>query len=280
MVDQREYGPGDLMKILLVADERFHGEVLLEEIQSHIKGKSTEVEVLVIAPALADSVLEDELGGIDQATPGARKRLDWLVGELNRVGIKALGEIGDQDPAVAIGDGLREFPADEVVIVSHAGRERSPAEKDLWRKAEQDYTQPLVEISVETPDGGVGEVVSERTVPARSMTESERIRETSNLPPFSGRDIFGILVAFLGTITLGLLAVESAISEDDSIGKVTAGILLIAIPSFLINASYLTGTLIFSSVNYNGPWRTLLRRVSLIWTLGGIAAAILIWVLL
>jgi len=280
MVDQEDYGPGDLMKVLVVADERFHGEALLHEIQTHISGKSTEVEVLVIAPALADSALEDELGDVDRALPGARRRLDWLVGELDRIGIRALGEVGDQDPVVAIGDGLREFPADEVVVVSHAGPERTPAEKDLWRKAEQNFTQPLVEISVEIPDGGVGEVVSQRTVPARSMTESERIRETSNLPPFSGRDILGILVAFFGTIALGLLAVESAISEDDSIGRATAGILLIAIPAFLINASYLTGTLIFNSVAYKGPWRTLLRRASLIWTLGGIVVAVLIWILL
>ena len=39
--------------------------------------------------------------------------------EIERLGLRAKGEIGDSDPNVAIEDALREFPADEIVISTH-----------------------------------------------------------------------------------------------------------------------------------------------------------------
>ncbi len=273
----REYGPDEIMKVLVVADDRFHGEVLVEEIQRHIEGRSAEVEVLVIAPALARSTMEDELGGIDEPIAEAGQRLDWLVAELGKVGIDALGRVGDQDPVVAVGDGLREFDADEVVVVAHEGKERTPAEKDIWRKIEEDYTVPIVEISVARSGGKVGEVVSEREVPARAMTEAERIRSESNLPPFTGRDIFGILLAIIGTIALGLIAAESAISEDRDISGVTAIILILAIPAFIINTSYVVTVLFARSLGVQGVWLNLFQRISLVWTVGALVISLLLW---
>ena len=46
--------------------------------------------------------------------------------EIDRLGLKAKGEIGDSDPNVAIEDALRVFPADEIVISTH------PAERSRW----------------------------------------------------------------------------------------------------------------------------------------------------
>ena len=272
-----EFGPEDTMKVLVVADERFHGEVLVREIQSHIEGKSTNAEVLVIAPALAHSVIENELGGIDEPIAEAGQRLEWLVAELRKVGIDALGRVGDQDPVVAVGDGLTEFGPDEVVVVAHEGKERTPAEKDIWRKIEEDYTAPVVEISVALNGGDVGEVVSEREVPARAMTESERIRSESNLPPFTGRDILGILVAIIGTLALGLIAAEAAISEDRDISGVTAIILILAIPAFIINTSYVVTVLLARSLGVQGVWLTFFQRISLFWTLGALAVSLVLW---
>ena len=274
---EREYGPGDTMKVLVVADERFHGEVLVREIQNHIEGKSTNAEVLIIAPALAHSVIENELGGIDEGVTEAGARLDWLVAELGKVGINALGRVGDQDPVVAVGDGITEFEPDEIVVVAHDGAERTPAEKDIWRKIEEDYTAPVVEISVALNGGEVGEVVSEREVPARAMTESERIRAESNLPPFTGRDIFGILLAIIGTLALGLIAAEAAISEDRAISGTTAIILILAIPAFIINTSYVVTVLLARSLGVQGVWLTLFQRISLLWTVGALVVSLLLW---
>lgn len=267
----------EFMKILVVADERFHGEALVEEIQRHVEGRATRAEVFVIAPAVIDSAIEDELGGVDQAIRAADKRLDWLIGELRSVGIEATGQVGDQDPVVAAGDGLREFDADELVVVAHARGERTPAERGLWAKLEADTTVPLAEISVHVDEDGVGEVVETEEISARAMTETERIQETSNFPPMSTRDIVGILVAFLGTIAIGLIAVESALDQDRGIDGVTAAILIIAVPTFLINAAYISSLLIFKSVGYTGVWFKFFERVSMFWTIGGIALSLLLW---
>jgi len=274
---QGEAAEDGILKILLVADERFHGEALVEEIQRYVEGKATRAEVFVIAPAVVDSAIEDELGGVDQAIRAASKRLEWLIGELKSVGIEATGQVGDQDPVVAAGDGLREFDADELVVVAHARGERTPAEKGLWAKLEADTTVPLAEISVHVDEDGVGEVVKTEEISARAMTETERIQETSNFPPMSTRDIVGVLVAFLGTIAIGLIAVESALDQDRGIDGVTAAILIIAVPTFLINAAYISSLLIFKSVGYTGVWFKFFERVSMFWTLGGIALSLLLW---
>ncbi len=268
---------GEILKVLVVADERFHGEALVEEIQRYVEGRATRAEVFVVAPAVIESTIEDELGGVDSAIRQASQRLEWLLGELKSVGIEATGQVGDQDPVVAAGDGLREFDADELVVVAHARGERTPAEKGLWTKLEADTTVSLAEISVHVDESGVGEVIETEEVPAREVTETERIQETSSFPPMAVRDIVGVLVAFLGTIAIGLIAVESALDQDRGIDGVTAAILIIAIPTFLINAAYISSLLIFKSVGYSGVWFKFFERVSMIWTLGGIALSLLFW---
>ena len=265
------------LRILLVADERFHGEVLIQEIQRYVGGRATRAEVFVVAPALIDSAIEDELGGVDSAIRRAGERLEWLLGELKSIGIEATGQVGDQDPVVAAGDGLREFDADELVVVAHARGERTPAEKGIWAKLEADTTVPLAEISVHVDRDGVAEVLETEEISAREMTETERIQATSNFPPMSTRDIVGVLVAFLGTIAIGLIAVESALDQDRGIDGVTAAILIIAVPTFLINAAYISSLLIFKSVGYTGVWFKFFERVSMFWTLGGIALSLVLW---
>ncbi len=277
VVVRTDTGADEGVKILVVADERFHGEALVREILRYVESRVARAEVFVVAPAVIDSALEDELGGVDPAIKSAGKRLDWLLAELKSVGIDAIGRVGDQDPVVAAGDGLREFDADELVVVAHARGERSPAEKGLWQKLEAETTVPLAEISVYVDEGGVGEVVKTDEISARPMTETQRIQGTSNFPPLSARDIGGILVAFLGTIAIGLIAVESALDQDQGIDGVTAAILIIAIPTFLINASYLSSLVLFKSVGYAGFWQSFLERVSLFWTFGGITLSLLLW---
>lgn len=270
MGDQDEYGPDDLMKVLLVADERFHGEALIEEIQSHIKGKSTEVEVFIIAPVLAHSALEHELGGIDEPLKEAGQRLDWLVAELKKVGIDAAGAIGDEDLTVAIGDGLRQFDADEIVLVAHAKGERTYAEKDIWQKVEQEHTLPVTGLMVHVESDGVGEVVSERHLDARAESLQDEAREGREAPPLGARDIFGILFAFFGTILIGLMALEAGLDDNGNIAGAAALILLIAFGAFIINITYIVGILLFRSVMYSGPWVRFFSLGSLVVTALGL----------
>jgi hypothetical protein len=134
--EQTEPGSGKPLKVLLVADEEFCGSDLLAELRSHLEGRSSEVELFVIAPAQAGSGLEQEFASFDGPIRDASERLDTILKELRASGITAIGEVGDGDPVVAIGDGLREFDAEEIVSIAHQAGDRAYAEKDLWSKIE------------------------------------------------------------------------------------------------------------------------------------------------
>ena len=113
-------------RILVVANETVGGEALLEEIGNRCRGRNCEV-ILVVTPALA---------GVARRSTGRRtptRRLSsrgsgWSCSliEIDRLGLRAKGEIGDSDPNVAIEDALRVFPADEIVISTH------PPERSRW----------------------------------------------------------------------------------------------------------------------------------------------------
>ena len=74
-------------------------------------------EVLVIAPAL-NSTLRRWLSDEDGARRSAGLRLAASLEHLESVGIAAEGRVGESDPLQAIGDALREFGAQEIVIAT------------------------------------------------------------------------------------------------------------------------------------------------------------------
>ena len=70
-------------------------------------------------PGAAASRAAHWASDIDEATELARQRMELSLIEIDRLGLKAKGEIGDSDPNVAIEDALRVFPADEILISTH-----------------------------------------------------------------------------------------------------------------------------------------------------------------
>ena len=90
MVTQSETASS--LKVLLVADEKFKGPDFLEELQQHINGRSAEVEVFVIAPALASSGLAHELASFDEPITQPGSRLKSILSSPRNVGIEPVGE--------------------------------------------------------------------------------------------------------------------------------------------------------------------------------------------
>lgn len=268
-------------RVLVVADERFRGGDFADELRDHLASDSQEVQVFVIAPSLAGSALDHEMADFDGPRREAAERLDWILDELREVGIEALGEVGDGDPTVAVGDGLREFPADEVIVIGHAeGRGRTYSEKDLWKRLRRDFVQPVTAIMVAPPatEGAPGRVVGiERKGASRHLDEDE-VLVSRNFPPLRKRDIAGILVGFLGTVILGLIAVAAGIENDGDITGAAAAVLLIAIGSFLLNVAHIVGLVFFQSVRYDGIWERFLSRTSLIYTGLGVPVALALWI--
>lgn len=269
----------DSLKVLLVADEAFRGSEFMDELREHIEGRSAEVSVFVVAPALAGSGLEHELASFDEPIKVANERLKTVLAELKDVGIDAVGEVGDGDPVVAIGDGLREFEADEIIVVAHGEDDRAYAEKDLWKRIEHEFHQPVVELVVGAPDGdgAAPAVVDVKRDGGRAVTEEEEIERTRNVPPLTRRDVFGILVGFLGTIALGLISVAAGLNDGGDIDGTAAIVLLLAIGAFLLNAAHIVGLVFFQSVRYTGIWERFMTRLSIGYTVGALIVSLILW---
>jgi hypothetical protein len=72
-------------------------------------------DVVVIVPALA-SKLEAATGGVDDRRAEAEQTALALTRTLSRDGRSVRGEVGADDPVLAVEDALRTFGADEVLV--------------------------------------------------------------------------------------------------------------------------------------------------------------------
>jgi hypothetical protein len=86
-------------------------------------------EIAIIAPVAASSPLRELSDDIDADSSRARARVDSAVGVLRRRGIRVRGHVDDEaGPMTALMDGMREFDASDVVLVTDRGREWVRAE--------------------------------------------------------------------------------------------------------------------------------------------------------
>lgn len=87
-------------------------------------------DVLVLAPAFNKPLSHwaDDLG---EAREQAQRRLVLSVGTLAAAGIEARGAVGDADPVQAVEDTLREFAADDAVVVAPEVVGRGPGARTL-----------------------------------------------------------------------------------------------------------------------------------------------------
>lgn len=80
----------------------------------------TDAEVMVVAPALAESGLRFWMSDADEAIAKADAVRRESVQDLDQAGIAASGDTGEGDPETAIEDVLKTFPADRIVVFTHA----------------------------------------------------------------------------------------------------------------------------------------------------------------
>lgn len=110
--------------VLLVANETLAGDELRDRI-ARVDDEGIEVDVL--APVLT-SHLHYAVSDIDSELAEARTRLERSLAWAQKCGIAAHGELGDPSPNTAIEDQLRDFGADEVIVVTH------PREREAWQE--------------------------------------------------------------------------------------------------------------------------------------------------
>jgi len=132
-------------KVLAVVSEPLSPEVLRSALG---EPEASSAEVLVVAPALTSKrrmILSDP----DPAIERAEQMEEETVERLGEEGIDAAGDTGESDPLLAIQDALQTFPADEIVLFTHAGGEQNWLEEGLVDEAQERFEPPVRHMLVE-----------------------------------------------------------------------------------------------------------------------------------
>jgi hypothetical protein len=116
--------PLGVRHVLVIANEALSGGGLREQI---LGDDYEHVEIDVLAPVLT-SHLHHGVSDIDRELEEARVRLERSLAWAREQDIVARGEVGDPSATTAIEDELRDFGADEVIVVTH------PREREAWQE--------------------------------------------------------------------------------------------------------------------------------------------------
>jgi hypothetical protein len=101
----------DVHRVLLVADNAYRTNDLAGLVGRRGEGGTA---VFVVVPAVSSRVAR--WTGDEQAYERAKEHLDATLLALTDLGLQATGQVGPHDPLQATDDGLREFPAAEIVF--------------------------------------------------------------------------------------------------------------------------------------------------------------------
>ncbi len=140
-------------RVLVVANQTVGGEALLEEIRNRCRGRTA--EVMVTVPALPGSRLAYWASATDEAVEAAKQRLAESLAAIESLGIQARGQVGDQDPNVAMADALRAFPADELIISTHPASTSKWLDRGVVEKARDQVDLPVTHVVVDLAAEGV-----------------------------------------------------------------------------------------------------------------------------
>jgi len=136
-------GEAQMRRILVIANRTCPCEPLSEEIVTRAARGPT--EVLIVAPAL-NSRIRHLFSDADAAVAAAEERLAATVESLRQSGVRATGGVGDADPAQALEDALREFPAEELIISTHPAGLSHWLERGLLERAQERFAGPVTHI--------------------------------------------------------------------------------------------------------------------------------------
>ena len=115
---QRRTAPRDgIYRLLVLAEGGGAAAAIREQLAREAAGRQS--EAFVIAPAVSSRL--DWLTGDQAVYDKAAAELESTLSALEAVGIEAHGRVGAADPIQAAADGLREYPADAIIVVTETG---------------------------------------------------------------------------------------------------------------------------------------------------------------
>lgn len=110
------------MKVLVITSEPITERQLRDALGTDLDPSA--VEVMLVAPAFADSAVRFWMSDADDAIARAEEVRRESVEQLGEAGIPATGDTGEADPYTAIEDALKTFDADRIVLFTHRDEEQ------------------------------------------------------------------------------------------------------------------------------------------------------------
>ena len=110
------------MKLLVLTSEPITADQLRDAVPDGVD--PGDAEVMVVAPALAESGLRFWMSDADAAIAHADEVRREAVDKLGEGGVSASGDTGESDPSTAIQDALMTFEADRIVLFTHRGDDK------------------------------------------------------------------------------------------------------------------------------------------------------------
>jgi hypothetical protein len=251
-------------RLLAIVTDSLDGNEPIDEIRRAGNGAGSEVRIVV--PAIEATSFRHTLGDIDEPRVEAEERLQAALDELGRNGVEASGEVGDPDPVQAAQDALLKAPADEVLIFERESEQARWFEEGLFDRAQAALEPPLRMVIVHTGDPDGEHVVAvEESGPGTDRKDGDEIALSENMPRLSSRDLAGIAIGIVGTITVIVLAAVAASGPGPESGWKAVAI-GVAIATGLVNMAHVVGLVLFESVHYRGGFAKFFRLLSLIGT--------------
>jgi hypothetical protein len=130
----------DFHRVLLVIDD----VCTTTDLESLTRERESGPIVFVVASAVSSRL--DRWTGDERAYADAKEDLDATVAALADLGVDATGHVGSHDPLQAADDGLREFPADEIVFALHGDDETEWLEQGVLEIGRRRYSVPVREL--------------------------------------------------------------------------------------------------------------------------------------
>jgi hypothetical protein len=139
-------GDGGRRRVLVLADASCSTSAVCTKILERETAQAT--DVLVVAPLLV-SPLRYAASDEDASLRDAEDRLRDTVALLRRMGARARGEVGADDPLEAIHDALAFFPSDEIIVVTRPDDRLTWLERGLVERASETTGLPVRHAVVE-----------------------------------------------------------------------------------------------------------------------------------
>ena len=130
-------------RLLVVATLPVEGDLLRDRVREHA---GEEAEVRIVAPASDLSPLQWLATDEDAARAEAAEIAAAAERAVAPQARAVQAEVGDPDPVQAIEDALRQFPAEEVLVVTRPGDEAGWLEEDAAEEASERFGVPVTHL--------------------------------------------------------------------------------------------------------------------------------------